>query len=518
MMFLSDILKESFPELRKHPLRPVKVAVIDSGIDSTHEVLRKKVAGAWEFQEENGTIVQKALPQNHNNDAAGHGTAVASIIAKIAPNVRILDFKVLNSTFSGTGKIMLAGLKAAIESDAKIINMSLVCLAKYRNEIAQLLEQAYQKHKIVIASKRNTVKSGDLGFPAELSSCISVDNHSYENNPYYIEHIDEQPIEFAAHGENVLAALHGGGYYRLTGTSFATPMVSGNAALLLGKYPELELFEIKAILKYHSQKNSFRSIQEPNPLEVAEHSGNSGRKSAQCRYRCPYCQRILNVHEAFSFVKCPDCKNIFSLFSGMDKRLGNLIIRQLTTDLPEAYIYHNARHTKEVLSHVHLFMQHYTSLTDRDKKCLLTAALLHDTGYLEQYSDNEQLAVKKAEKILPEFGYTAKEIKRIQTLISATAYPCAPKTLPERILCDADLGHVGLNEYLKKSELLRKEKEAAGHSLSDKEWLEQEIEFLSAHKFHQRWLEAERKSGREKAIRQLKTKLKKQKLFLNNGK
>ena len=94
-MFLSDILKESFPELRKHPLRPVKVAVIDSGIDSTHEVLRKKVAGAWEFQEENGIIVQKALPQNHNNDAAGHGTAVASIIAKIAPNVRILDFKVL---------------------------------------------------------------------------------------------------------------------------------------------------------------------------------------------------------------------------------------------------------------------------------------------------------------------------------------------------------------------------------------------------------------------------------------
>ena len=77
---------------------------------------------------------------------------------------------------------------------------------------------------------------------------------------------------------------------------------------------------------------------------------------------------------------------------------------------------------------------------------------------------------------------------------------------------------IGQNKMCAKFRTLLKEKEAAGHSLSDKEWLEQEIEFLSAHKFHQRWLESERKAGREKAIRQLKTKLKKQKLFLNNGK
>ena len=168
-----------------------------------------------------------------------------------------MDFKVLNALYAGTGKIMLAGLEAAVESDAKIINMSLACLAKYRDDLSHLLERAYQKHKIVIASKRNIPKEGDQGFPAELSTCISVENHSYDNNPFYIEHIDEQPIEFAAHGENVLVALNGGGYYRLTGTSFATPTVSANAALLLGKHPDLELFELKSILKYPTPNSTF---------------------------------------------------------------------------------------------------------------------------------------------------------------------------------------------------------------------------------------------------------------------
>jgi len=278
MILLSEILQESLPELREGRLSPVTVAVIDSGIDSSHEVLRHKIHGAWEFHEEAGEIVSNPLPAKSNNDDAGHGTAVASIISRIAPNSRILDYKVLNAQFTGSGKVMLAGLKAAIDGDAKIINMSLVCLAKYREEIAALLEEAYQRHKIVIASKRNPGPQKDLGFPAELSTCISVDNHSYDNNPFFVEHIDEQPIEFAAHGESVLVAQPGGGFYRLTGTSFATPTVSGNVAILLGRHPDLELFEVKSILKYHSRKKSFLKTKAANPLEMIATIPHSGTR------------------------------------------------------------------------------------------------------------------------------------------------------------------------------------------------------------------------------------------------
>ena len=74
---LLDVLKESLPDLRNRHLKPVTVAVIDSGVDSSHEILRSRVFGAWEFIDENGSIVRYDRPLRSNNDEAGHGTAVA---------------------------------------------------------------------------------------------------------------------------------------------------------------------------------------------------------------------------------------------------------------------------------------------------------------------------------------------------------------------------------------------------------------------------------------------------------
>ena len=98
MYLISDVLAASIPQLRSERLHPVTVAVIDSGVDSSHEALHRKVAGAWEFTEDGaGEVNCRELPKNANNDDAGHGTAVASIITRIAPNAKILDFKVLSA-------------------------------------------------------------------------------------------------------------------------------------------------------------------------------------------------------------------------------------------------------------------------------------------------------------------------------------------------------------------------------------------------------------------------------------
>lgn len=498
---LLNILEEPLPELRSRRLKPVTVAVIDSGVDSSHEVLRNRVCGAWEFLEKDDGIVQNALPPKSNNDDAGHGTAVASIVAKIAPNARILDFKVLNANFTGSGKVMIAGLRAAIDSEAKIINMSLACLAKYRDEISGLLEQAYQKHKIVVASKRNIPKPDDLGFPAELSSCISVDNHSYDNNPFFIEHIDEQPIEFAAHGEHVLVARNGGGYYRLTGTSFATPTVSGNAALLLGAFPELELFEIKTILKYHSQQQTFRKTQVVNPLEITV---GKKKKSNGVGVFCPRCRDYFKNHEAFSYMRCPKCGYLFALIPVLDRDLYGEVISQLKRSLPPEYVYHSKAHTQEVVANIVSFLPHYPKMSESMKKCLITAALLHDCGYRVQYDDNERFAADYAGELLPDYGYTPVEIALIQSLIMATGMPVHPVTIPEKILCDADVIHVGTEQYWSKARLLRRELQLIGRPVSKEEWRSREIDFLSRHKFFQPWLEAERKDNRRKALEKLK--------------
>ena len=515
MKLLSDILNESIPELRTKKLRPVTVAVVDSGIDSTHEVLKNRICSAWEFVEENGEVVSRKMPAHKNNDDAGHGTAVASVITRMAPNTKIIDFKVLNAKFAGSGKIMLKGLEAAIESEAQIINMSLACLSKYKVELEELCERAYRKHKIIIASKRNVPKENDLGFPAELATCISVDNKTY-SNPFFLEHIDEQPIEFAAHGENVLVAKNGGGYYRLTGTSFATPTVSGVTALLLGKYPELEMFELKSILKYHSQKGTYKDPELYNPLETAEHPSHSSQETAG--YFCPRCKKSLAVHAAFSNVRCSGCNFVFPLISSLDKKLYQDVLLTLDHYVPATCYYHNRRHTQEVVANTHAFMQHYRSLTNTQRKCLMTAALLHDYGYCEQYTDNEPVAAQYARELLPDFGYTEKEIELICSLILATTMPVHPKTLLEKIICDADVAHIGLQPYWQKSQLLRKERKAHGYKDDPVAYCRAEIAFLESHHYFQRWLEKERKAGRDEAIRILKEQLTKTKKYNKKSK
>jgi subtilisin family serine protease len=87
----------------------------------------------------------------------------------------------------------------------------------------------------------------DEGYPAALIPCVGVDNEGAGPEGSWLYRNDV--IEYSAHGENVPVAAHGGGYTTMTGTSFATPIMCGHVALLLGAHPELRPFEVKAILK-----------------------------------------------------------------------------------------------------------------------------------------------------------------------------------------------------------------------------------------------------------------------------
>ncbi|MBI5394973.1 MAG: S8 family serine peptidase [Verrucomicrobia bacterium] len=249
-MSLRAALKVNLQKLRSKKLRPVTVAVVDSGVDAKHRELAGRVVRAVrvESSAKGDRIFRSAVPRNA--DVYGHGTAVASIITQIAPNARIMDVRVLDANNVCTGETLIAGFRHAIESGARIINMSLAASAKFAEPLHELCQTAYRQNQIVVASRRNVPLTDD-GFPAEIATCIGVDIGKFPS-PFQLLFAEDHVIEFVAHGDQVVVAAPGGGRTTVTGTSFATPAVAGLCALLVGANPDLRPFDLKSLLRAFS--------------------------------------------------------------------------------------------------------------------------------------------------------------------------------------------------------------------------------------------------------------------------
>ena len=93
---------------------------------------------------------------------------------------------------------------------------------------------------------------------------------------------------------------------------------------------------------------------------------------------------------------------------------------------------HNARHIAAA-----------ENVSEYDLEILLTAALFHDTGFLETYKDHEEISCGFAKQYLPNYEYTNEEIEWICDLIRATKIPQKANNKLEQILCDADVAYLG---------------------------------------------------------------------------
>jgi subtilisin family serine protease len=231
-------------------LTPVEVAILDSGVDASHPDLAGRVARAFRFEEKDGRQQPVEMSVMENNDTFGHGTGVAGIIARHAPHARLIDVRILGSANKGTGEALVAALRLAIREGWKLINMSLASPARFAPDLMRLCEEAHYRGQVVVAARRNMPVS-DEGFPAEFSSCIGVDTARFES-PFHYFFRDGPIIEMRAMGEDVLTAAPNRGYTRLTGTSFATPMVSALCARILGQCPALRPFEVRSVLRAHA--------------------------------------------------------------------------------------------------------------------------------------------------------------------------------------------------------------------------------------------------------------------------
>jgi len=219
----------------------VRVCVLDSGIELGHPLVGT-VARSVAVVKEGDEIVVR---EDEEGDLCGHGTACAGIIHSIAPECELHSVRVLGAGFTGSGRILLAGLEWAIEQGFDVVNMSLSTTKRESaDRLRELADTAYFKRTMLIASAHNMPVES---FPWRFASVISVGSHE-EADPLTFYSNPRPPVEFFARGFDLEVAWLGGGTIRSTCNSFATPHISALCALVLSKHPGLTPFQLKSVL------------------------------------------------------------------------------------------------------------------------------------------------------------------------------------------------------------------------------------------------------------------------------
>ena len=146
--------------------------------------------------------------------------------------------------------------------------------------------------------------------------------------------------------------------------------------------------------------------------------------------------------------------------------------------------YHNFTHTAEVVK-ITEEIANALAVKEEDKEMLLIAAWFHDIGYTERCKGHEEVGIRMVTDFLKENGYPKEKIETVSSLINATKMPRNPQNLLEEIICDADLYHLGTNQFDAKGELFREELEKQnGSKINDKDWLETNLDFFKQHEFY----------------------------------
>lgn len=225
-----------------------RVAIIDSGVAVNHDDISQKVVKRANFSD-----TEIAVPEDH--DRYGHGTHVAGIVAAehnsigvagVCPECSILDAKVLNDSGFGSSSAVAKGIDWAVANGAKVINMSLGQRVSSRT-LENAVKNAWNKGVVIVAAAGNAGTQAQI-YPGAYPNVIAVaatDNKDAKA-PFstYGRWVDvaapgvDVYSTFPNH-EFVLGTQNGRhtGYDLASGTSMASPIVAGVAALAWSAHP-----------------------------------------------------------------------------------------------------------------------------------------------------------------------------------------------------------------------------------------------------------------------------------------
>lgn len=166
----------------------------------------------------------------------------------------------------------------------------------------------------------------------------------------------------------------------------------------------------------------------------------------------------------------------------INQHMNDFVIDLLKSGIPANYYYHNYEHTLYVMDKV-MEIGQYENCTKKELELLQTAALWHDTGYVNIYTGHEEESCRLARENLPGYGYSPEDIDRICGMIMATRIPQSPKNKLEEILADADLEYLGTGNAGVLANHLFNELKTLNPLLTEEAWNRTEIDFLTAHPY-----------------------------------
>lgn len=223
----------------------VRVGVVDSGVDGDNPHLRGKVFPGFDFV--------RNVPGGRF-DCAPHGTPVASIIVGapvegtdfhgIAPDARIVPARVTETDeIKGGAAAVAAGIRYTVDSGVTVLNLSLTVFED-APELRQAVEYAQAHDVLVVAAAGNLREDGNpTPYPAAYPGVLGVGSIDIAGARAQDSQVGDH-VDLVAPGVKVTGCAPGAGHALWQGTSFATPFVSGTAALVRAAWPNLSADQV----------------------------------------------------------------------------------------------------------------------------------------------------------------------------------------------------------------------------------------------------------------------------------